>query len=97
MERVQPLRSMNLQHTRSSLIGSSNSTQDSEIQLLGEAKRHRAKLQRLQVEVQKMEEQSITEEPDTEVGKLRKQLLQASNELKAAEDTEYKTQYELEW
>ncbi|XP_076009275.1 coiled-coil domain-containing protein 146 [Genypterus blacodes] len=72
------------------------STQDSEIQLLGEAKRHRAKLERLQVDLQKMEEQSTTEEPDTEVSTLRKQLLQVSNELKAAEDTEYKTQYELE-
>ncbi|KAF7648540.1 hypothetical protein LDENG_00155220, partial [Lucifuga dentata] len=50
----------------------------------------------LQVEVQKMEEQSTSEEPDTEVSKLRKQLLQASNELKAADNAEYKTQYELE-
>lgn len=80
-----------------SIIVSSNSTQDSEIQLLGEAKRSRAELERLQAEVEKTEEQSTSEDPESEVNELRQQLLQAYNELKAAEDREYKTQHKLKW
>ncbi|XP_036978375.1 coiled-coil domain-containing protein 146 isoform X1 [Acanthopagrus latus] len=71
------------------------SSQDSEIQLLGEAKRCRAELERLQAEVERTEEQSTSEEPESEVNELRQQLLQAYNELKAAEDREYKTQHKL--
>nr|XP_046235156.1 coiled-coil domain-containing protein 146 isoform X2 [Scatophagus argus] len=71
------------------------STQDSEIQLLEEAKRCRAELQKLQAEVEGMEERSTSEEPESEVNELRQQLLQAYNELKAAEDREYKTQHKL--
>ncbi|XP_034019857.1 coiled-coil domain-containing protein 146 [Thalassophryne amazonica] len=78
------------------LLDTLKSTQDSELQLLGEAKRCHAELKRLQAEVERMEEQSISEEPQSEVGKLRQQLLQAYIELKAAEDAEYKTQCELE-
>ncbi|XP_044198760.1 coiled-coil domain-containing protein 146 isoform X2 [Thunnus albacares] len=71
------------------------STQDSEIHLLGEAKRYRAELEKLQAEVERTEEQSTSEEPESEVNELRQQLLQAYNELKAAEDREYKMQHEL--
>uniref|UniRef100_A0A8C4IMF7 Coiled-coil domain containing 146 n=1 Tax=Dicentrarchus labrax TaxID=13489 RepID=A0A8C4IMF7_DICLA len=71
------------------------STQDSEIQLLGEAKRCRAQLERLQNEVERTEEQSTSEQPESEVNELRQQLLRAYNELKAAEDREYKTQHKL--
>ncbi|KAM9334637.1 coiled-coil domain-containing protein 146 [Symphorus nematophorus] len=71
------------------------STQDSEIQLLEEAKRCRAQLERLQDEVERTEEQSTSEKPESEVNELRQQLLQAYNELKAAEDREYKTQHKL--
>ncbi|XP_059182106.1 coiled-coil domain-containing protein 146 [Centropristis striata] len=71
------------------------SAQDSEIHLLGEAKRCRAELERLQAEVERTEEQSTSEEPESEVNELRQQLLQAYNELKAAEDREYKTQHEV--
>ncbi|XP_042367077.1 coiled-coil domain-containing protein 146 [Plectropomus leopardus] len=71
------------------------STQDSEIHLLGEAKRCRAELERLQAEVERTEEQSTSEEPESEVNELRQQLLQAYNELRAAEDREYKTQHQL--
>ncbi|XP_018540672.1 coiled-coil domain-containing protein 146 [Lates calcarifer] len=70
-------------------------TQDSEMQRLGEAKRCRAELERLQAEVERAEEQSTSEEPESEVNELRQQLLQAYNELKAAEDREYKTQHQL--
>lgn len=79
------------------IIVSSNSTQDSEIQLLGEAKRCRSELEKLQAEVERTEEQSTSEQPESEVNKLRQELLQAYNELKAAEDREYKTQHQLKW
>ncbi|XP_072233448.1 coiled-coil domain-containing protein 146 [Leuresthes tenuis] len=69
--------------------------QDSEIQLFGEAKRCQAELGRLRAEVESTEEQSTSEEPESEVSELRRQLLQAYNELKAAEERKYKMQHEL--
>lgn len=74
-----------------------HSTQDSEIHLLEEAKRSRAELERLQAKEVKVEEQSSPEEPEGEVNELRRQLLGAYNELKAAEDRDYKTQHKLKW
>ncbi|XP_065807689.1 coiled-coil domain-containing protein 146 [Labrus bergylta] len=71
------------------------SSQDSELKLLGEAKRCRAELERLQAELERAEEQSTSEQPETEVNELRRQLLQAYNELRAAEDREYKTEHKL--
>ncbi|XP_069565330.1 coiled-coil domain-containing protein 146 [Brachyistius frenatus] len=71
------------------------SAQESEIHLLGEAKRCRAELQRLRSEVESAEEQSTSDEPESEVNKLRLSLLQAYNELKAAEEREYNTQHQL--
>ncbi|KAF3859581.1 hypothetical protein F7725_021980 [Dissostichus mawsoni] len=62
------------------------SSQDSELHLLGEAKRCRVELQRLQAELERAEEQSTSEQPESEVNELRQHLLQACNELKAAED-----------
>ncbi|KAA8580115.1 hypothetical protein FQN60_005650, partial [Etheostoma spectabile] len=70
-------------------------TQDSEIHLLGEAKRCRAELERLQDELERTEEQSTSEKPESEVNELRKKLLQTYNELKATEDREHKTQHKL--
>ncbi|XP_033968254.1 coiled-coil domain-containing protein 146 isoform X2 [Pseudochaenichthys georgianus] len=71
------------------------SSQDSELHVLGEAKRCRAELQRLQAGLERAEEQSTSEQPESEVNELRQHLLQACNELKAAEDREYKTQHRL--
>ncbi|XP_028425879.1 coiled-coil domain-containing protein 146 isoform X2 [Perca flavescens] len=71
------------------------STQDSEIHLLGEAKRCRAELERLQDELERTEEQSTSEEPECEVNELRQKLLQTYNELKASEDRENKTKHKL--
>uniref|UniRef100_A0A3P9LCV8 Coiled-coil domain containing 146 n=1 Tax=Oryzias latipes TaxID=8090 RepID=A0A3P9LCV8_ORYLA len=71
--------------------------QESELKLLSEAKRCRAELQRLQVEVESAEEQSNVEEPDSEVSMLRGQLLGAYNTLHAAKEREHKTQHELQW
>lgn len=74
-----------------------NSARDSEIQLLEEAKRCRAELKRLQMEVESAEQKSTSEEPGSEVNDLRQQLLQAYNELKAAEERDYRAQHELKW
>ncbi|KAJ4924657.1 hypothetical protein JOQ06_003609, partial [Pogonophryne albipinna] len=71
------------------------SSQDSELHVLGEAKRCRAELQRLQARLERAEEQSTSEQPESKVNELRQHLLQACNELKAAEDREYKTQHRL--
>ncbi|XP_023808252.1 coiled-coil domain-containing protein 146 isoform X2 [Oryzias latipes] len=71
--------------------------QESELKLLSEAKRCRAELERLQVEVESAEEQSNVEEPDSEVSTLRGQLLGAYNTLHAAKEREHKTQHELQW
>lgn len=79
------------------IVVSSNSTQTSEMRLLGEAKRCRAELERLRVTMEGMEKQSSSEDPESEVGELRRQLLQAHNQLKAAEEREYETQHELKW
>lgn len=64
---------------------------------MGEAKRRRAELKRLQAEMERTEDQSTSEEPVSEVNELRQQLLQAYNELKAAEDREYKTRHRMKW
>lgn len=65
--------------------------------LLEEAKRCRADLERLQAQEAKAEEQSGPEEPEGEVSVLRRRLLGAYEELKAAEDKHYKTQHKLKW
>lgn len=67
------------------------------MQLLEEAKRCRAALERLEVQVESAEERSTSEEPESEVTKLRQLLLQAYNALRAAEDTEYAAQHKLKW
>lgn len=67
------------------------------MELLGEAKRCRAELEKLQAEVERTEEQSTSDEPKSEVNDLRQRLLRAYNELRAAEDREYNTQHQLKW
>lgn len=49
------------------------------------------------MELERIEEKSTSEEPGSEVNELRQQLLQACNELKAAEEREYKAQHQLKW
>ncbi|KAG7497280.1 hypothetical protein JOB18_034699 [Solea senegalensis] len=70
-------------------------SQDSELRCLGEAKRCRAELERLHTELEGAEEQSASDEPESEVKALRRQLLQAYNELKAADSAAYKTQHRV--
>ncbi|XP_070848662.1 coiled-coil domain-containing protein 146 [Chaetodon trifascialis] len=93
--KISPTKVAKLKSSYRLLHNTLKSSQDSEIQLLEEAKRCRAELERLQAEVERREEQSTSEEPESEVNELRQQLLQAYNELKAAEDTEYETQHKL--
>ncbi|XP_061662737.1 coiled-coil domain-containing protein 146 [Syngnathoides biaculeatus] len=71
------------------------SAQDSEVQLLEEAKRLRAELRRLQADLEKTEELTFSEEPTSEAGKLGQQLLRALNELRATEERDYMTQHQL--
>ncbi|XP_054655958.1 coiled-coil domain-containing protein 146 [Dunckerocampus dactyliophorus] len=71
------------------------SAQDSELHLLEETTKFRADLRRLQADLVSAEEPSSSEEPVSEAGRLRLQLLQAFNELKAAEDRDYVTQHQL--
>ncbi|KAM9772198.1 coiled-coil domain-containing protein 146 isoform 2-T3 [Syngnathus typhle] len=71
------------------------SAQDSEGRLLEEVKRLRAEVRRLQVDAERNE--GFSEEPTSETGKLRQELLRAFAELKAAEDRDYVTQQKLKW
>lgn len=61
------------------------------------AKRCRAELESLQAQQVRAEEQSSPNEPEGEVDQLRRHLLGAYDELKAAEDRDFKTQHKLKW
>ncbi|XP_003450790.2 coiled-coil domain-containing protein 146 isoform X3 [Oreochromis niloticus] len=95
MGRISQTKADKLNSTYKLLHDTLKSAQDSEIHLLEEAKKCRAELKRLQVEVESIEEKSTSEEPGSEVNELRQQLLQAYNELKAAEEREYMAQHRL--
>ncbi|XP_035763607.1 coiled-coil domain-containing protein 146 [Neolamprologus brichardi] len=95
MGRISQTKAAKLKSTYKLLHDTLKSAQDSEIHLLEEAKRCRAELKRFQVELERIEEKSTSEEPGSEVNELRQQLLQACNELKAAEEREYKAQHQL--
>uniref|UniRef100_A0AAV2IXK9 Coiled-coil domain-containing protein 146 n=1 Tax=Knipowitschia caucasica TaxID=637954 RepID=A0AAV2IXK9_KNICA len=73
------------------------SAQEVEVELLGQAKCSRAELQRLQVEMEHAEDQGPAVEPDTEVIKLRQDILQAYSHVKATEERDYRTQRDLQW
>ncbi|XP_033845165.1 coiled-coil domain-containing protein 146 [Periophthalmus magnuspinnatus] len=73
------------------------SGQEAEVALLGQAKCSHAELERLQVNVERAEEQSTAEDQDSEVIKLRQEILQAYSDVKAAEDRDYRTQCDLQW
>ncbi|KAM6895690.1 coiled-coil domain-containing protein 146 [Xenentodon cancila] len=91
---ISPTRAAKLKASYKLISDTLKCTQDSIIQLLEEVKRCMAKLERIRCMLEISEEQSTFEEPESEVSKLRRQLLQAYNELEAAEDREYKTQHE---
>ncbi|KAL6473628.1 hypothetical protein MHYP_G00171890 [Metynnis hypsauchen] len=76
------------------LHGTLRSCQESELNLLQEAKHFRAELERQQQELEKAE--LFPEGQDTEVSRMRQQLLQFHNKLRESEDREYQMQYQLE-
>ncbi|KAK5849294.1 hypothetical protein PBY51_008945 [Eleginops maclovinus] len=93
--KISPNKAAKLKSSYRLLHDTLKSSQDSELHFLGEAKRCRAELQRLHADLERAEEQSTSEQPESEVNELRQQLLQACNELKASEDREYKTHHRL--
>ncbi|XP_036812755.1 coiled-coil domain-containing protein 146-like isoform X2 [Oncorhynchus mykiss] len=70
------------------------SSQQSEIRLLQEAKRFRAELERQQRDLETAEQ--FPEGPDTEVSRMRQQLLKFHNDLRQAEERDYQMNYQLE-
>ncbi|KAJ8386940.1 hypothetical protein AAFF_G00165370 [Aldrovandia affinis] len=70
------------------------SSQESEIRLLQDAKRFAAELERQQQELEKAER--FPEGTDTEVGRMRRQLLIYHNNIREADEQEYQLQYQLE-
>ncbi|XP_077400529.1 coiled-coil domain-containing protein 146 isoform X2 [Vanacampus margaritifer] len=73
------------------------SAQDSEARLLEEATRLCAELRRLRADTEGSQEPSFSEEPTSEAGQLRRQLLRALDQLKAADDRDYVTRHRLKW
>lgn len=72
-----------------------HSSQESEIRLLQDAKRLTAELERQQQELEKAER--FPEGTETEVGRMRRQLLIYHNNIREADEQQYQLQYQLEW
>ncbi|XP_063783054.1 coiled-coil domain-containing protein 146 isoform X2 [Pseudophryne corroboree] len=70
------------------------SIQESEIQLLQDAKRFTYQLEQQQHELGKADQ--FPESSNTEVSRMRQQLLKYNNDLNAAEEREYHLQYKLD-
>ncbi|KAM4748551.1 coiled-coil domain-containing protein 146 [Rhinophrynus dorsalis] len=70
------------------------SLQESEIQLLEDAKNYTSQLEEQHRELEKAE--LLPEESNTEVSRMRQQLLKYHNDLTQAEEREYSLQYKLE-
>ncbi|XP_031676491.1 LOW QUALITY PROTEIN: coiled-coil domain-containing protein 146-like [Oncorhynchus kisutch] len=70
------------------------SSQQSEIRLLQEAKQFRAELERQQRDLETAEQ--FPEGPETEVSRMRQQLLKFHNDLRQAEERDYQMNYQLE-
>ncbi|XP_040199404.1 coiled-coil domain-containing protein 146 [Rana temporaria] len=71
------------------------SIQESEMQLLQDAKRFTNQLEQQQHELQKVDQ--FPESSNTEVSRMRQQLLKYNNDLHEAEDREYRLQFKLDW
>ncbi|KAK7913612.1 hypothetical protein WMY93_013823 [Mugilogobius chulae] len=86
-----------LENTFKQLQQACKSAQEVELELLEQAKCSRAELERLRVELESATEQNDAEESDSEVIKLRQEILQAYSDVKVAEDRDYRTQCDLQW
>ncbi|XP_075064841.1 coiled-coil domain-containing protein 146 isoform X2 [Mixophyes fleayi] len=76
------------------LLETLKSIQESEIQLLQDAKRFTYKLEQQQHELEKADQ--FPEGSNTEVSRMRQQLLKYNNDLNEAEEREYHLHYKLE-
>ncbi|CAH2275721.1 Hypothetical predicted protein [Pelobates cultripes] len=76
------------------LYNTLKSLQESEIQLLQDAKRFSYKLEQQQKELEKGD--NFPEGCNTEVSRMRQKLLKYNNDLNEAEEREYRLQYNLE-
>ena len=72
-----------------------SSSQESEIQLLQQAQRFRAQLEHQGQDLERAE--TFPEVEETEVGRMRQQLLKFHNDLLVAEERDYQMNYQLEW
>lgn len=71
------------------------SSRNNETNLLEEAKLYTTELEKFQGELEKAD--LFPEGSNTEVSKLRQQLLKHNNELSEAEDRQYQLEYKIEW
>ncbi len=71
------------------------STRDNEGKLLQDAKQYTSDLEKAKVELEKAD--NFPESSNTEVSKLRQQLLKHNNDLKQADERQYQLDYKIEW
>ncbi|KAJ8268953.1 hypothetical protein COCON_G00115600 [Conger conger] len=77
-----------------SALSTTRSSQESKVRLLQDAKRFTAELERQREELEKMER--FPEGSNTEVGKMRRQLLIYHNKIRQAHEQEYQLQFQME-
>ena len=71
------------------------STRDNESRLLQQAKDYSTNLDKQALELEKAD--NFPDSSNTEVAKLRQQLLKHNNELAQAEERQYQLEYKIEW
>lgn len=72
-----------------------NRTRENEARLLQEAKKSTNELDRQFIELEKGDH--FPENSNTDVSKLREQLLKHNNDLAEAEERQYQLEYKIEW
>ena len=71
------------------------STRENELHLLQEAKEHTQELEKQHQELEKADD--FPESANTEVGKMRQQLLAHNNDLAQCDERQYELEYKIEW
>ena len=72
-----------------------HSTRENEIQLLQDAKNYAQELENQNGELEKAD--NFPDSSNSEVSKLRQQLLKHKNEMAQAEERQYQLDYKIEW
>ena len=72
-----------------------HSTRDNEVDLLQKAKKYTNELERCKIELEKAD--NFPDSSNTEVSKLRQQLLKYNNDYAQAEERQYQFDYKIEW